>query len=54
MLAIVCELVVFDDYETSNERIEAKVVQEEMCGRAFALLLGGMRGLKDEDCLRDG
>lgn len=47
--SIVSEFVVFYNYETGDERIEAEVVEREVSNGALPLLLCCMRGLEDED-----
>lgn len=54
MRAIMRELVIFDDDEASDQSVETEVIEQEMCGCTFTLLLGGMCWLQNNDRLGDG
>jgi hypothetical protein len=51
MRAIVGELVVLDDNQASDQAIDSEIVERKMRDGALAFLLGGMRGLENEDGL---
>lgn len=51
MDATVCDLVVFDYYQSCNERVGSKDVEREMRQRPSPFLVRSMCGLQDEDSL---
>ena len=51
MRAIVRDLVVLDDDQSSNQSIKGEVVKDEMQDCALAFLVGGMGWLEEKDGL---
>ncbi len=49
MNGTVVKFVVFNDYETRDERIQGELVECEVCDGAASLLTGRMCWLKDKD-----